>query len=77
MVAKLVVALSFMLVLFTVTDASAEKTRTFGSTTTTTTTQTTPPTNNIVVPAPEPGSLYGLASGVLLLGGAAWLVRRK
>jgi len=73
MVAKLVVAVSFIVLALTVVDASAfssgskKRTESFSASTST----------NNVVKAVEPTSVYALASGVLLLGGAAWLVRRK
>lgn len=73
MVARLVVAISFLLVMFTVVDAFAFSS---GSRRSNGTAATTSSTNN-VVKAVEPTSVYALASGVLLLGGAAWLIRRK
>lgn len=71
MISKLVVAVSFIVLVFTVVDAfafSSGSRRRHGE-------ASTSATN--VVKAPEPTSIYALASGVLLLGGAAWLVRRK
>ena len=72
MVARLVVAISFLLVMFTVVDAfafSSGSRRNNGAASDTSSTN--------VVKAVEPTSVYALASGVLLLGGAAWLIRRK
>ena len=74
MVARLVVAISFLLVMFTVVDAFAFSS---GSRRSNGTAAATSSTNNNVVKAVEPTSVYALASGVLLLGGAAWLIRRK
>ena len=73
MVSKLVVAVSFLVLLFTVVEADAFSSgkRRSSSTASLSSTETN------VVKAPEPTSIYALASGVLLLGGAAWLVRRK
>jgi hypothetical protein len=72
MVARLVVAISFLLVMFTVVDAFAFSS---GSRRNNSAASSTSSTN--VVKAVEPTSVYALASGVLLLGGAAWLIRRK
>jgi len=73
MVAKLVVAVSFIVLAFMVVDASAfssgSRRRNSGDVGSTST--------NSIVKVAEPTSIYALASGVLLLGGAAWLVRRK
>jgi hypothetical protein len=73
MVARLVVAISFLLVMFTVVDAFAfsSGSRRNNSAASSDTSSTN------VVKAVEPTSVYALASGVLLLGGAAWLIRRK
>jgi hypothetical protein len=71
MVARLVVAISFLLVMFTVVDAFAFSSGSRRNNTAASTSSTN------VVKAVEPTSVYALASGVLLLGGAAWLIRRK
>lgn len=73
MVSKLGVAVGFLVLLFTVVEADAFSSggRRSSSTASLSSTETN------VVKAPEPTSIYALASGVLLLGGAAWLVRRK
>ena len=76
MIARFVVAISFLLVMFTVVDAFAFSSGSRRSNSdTAAATSSTSSTN--VVKAVEPTSVYALASGVLLLGGAAWLIRRK
>lgn len=81
MIARLVVAISFIMLVFTAVDAfafsSGSRRRHGGEASVTSTSSSTNSTTNSVVQAPEPTSLYAIASGVLLLGGAAWLVRRK
>ena len=73
MVAKLVVAVSFIVLVFTVVDAFAWSS---GSRRSSNGAQVAS-SSSTNVQAVEPTSVYALASGVLLLGGAAWLVRRK
>lgn len=72
MISKLVVAVSFLVLLFTVVEADA-----FSSGSKRTSSTASISSTDNVVSVAEPTSIYALASGVLLLGGAAWLVRRK
>ena len=74
---RAVIAATFVVLAFTVVDAfalSSGSRRRNGDASASTTNSTT---NNLVVRVPEPASMFGLASGLLLLGGTAWLVRRK
>lgn len=72
---RAVIVATFVVLAFSVADAfalSSGSQRRHGDASAATTTST-----NTTVSAPEPASMYGLASGLLLLGGAAWLIRRK